>query len=101
MTLEQHLIYVCQTLNSKGKKPSMALLRANKSMPATMPEMITALKSWEMSPEISATIEVEQTATQTSNLTSDELIEHLLKRIEKLENRVNRLDTLLDERAPL
>lgn len=101
MTLEQHLISVCQTLNSKGKKPSMALLRANKRMPATMPEMITALKSWETSPEVSSTIDVEETQNKTNNFTSDELIEHLLKRIEKLENRVNHLDTLLGERAPL
>lgn len=101
MTLEQHLIYVCQTLNNKGKKPSMALLRANKSMPATMQEMIIALKSWDTCPQLSVDTEDEQPLEQASNLTSEELLTQLFNRIDSLENKVNRLETLLGERGQL
>ena len=55
MSTEQHLIQVCQQIAQSGKTPSMALLRAKKTIPASMPQMVAALTSWQNAPEVNAT----------------------------------------------
>ena len=95
MSTEQHLIQVCQQIAQSGKTPSMALLRAKKTIPASMPQMVAALKSWENAPEVNAnTASIEEQPVKTNDA---ERITSLERQIMELTLRINQLETSLSE----
>ena len=95
MSTEQHLIQVCQQISNSGKTPSMALLRAKKAVPASMPQMVAALKTWQSVPEVNETsASLEEQPVMSSDA---DRISSLERQTMDLTHRINQLETSLRE----
>ena len=82
-----YLIALCQQLHQMGKKPSVALIRQYADRSLGIPEIVKALQSWKVSPQISMSekTEVKQSEHQIS----------LEERVAVLEEHVARLSAQL------
>lgn len=94
MDIYQHLISNCQDIANSGDTPTLALLRARKTVPASTPQLIKALKLWKSNGPIEATISTDNEPKET---TEQAKLVALERRVEMLEETVKGLTALLNE----
>ena len=83
MDINKQLVATCHLIAKNGKTPTLALLRAKKSVSASTPQLINALKQWKNSATFN-----EQSESSVTPQKATCRIQALERRVEKLEQKV-------------
>ncbi|QTH63987.1 hypothetical protein J1N51_00360 [Psychrosphaera ytuae] len=90
----QEIITICQQLESEGKSPTVALVKARMAGPKVLPVIIAGIKQYQANP----TLKVTDTADEENdNLRAEPTAEgELAQRVEILEAQVEKLTQLVE-----
>lgn len=95
--MHSEIYRIAYQLNAEGKTPSVALIKARLSTPASLPVIIKALQKWKSNPELGKEFgEAEENQPQATTCEADSSIEQRLK---VLEQKVDKILALLQQRS--
>lgn len=96
MTINEEIITVANALYSKGKKPTVALVKNKLSQPTPLPTIIAVLKTWQYDPNFSC--EPTKPKKQISPSKSEENIQDLISQaIKPLHDEIAELKLLITQ----
>ena len=97
----QEIIRIANELAAKGISPSTAMVKARLSQPVPMAELLKVLSQWKQQPQ-----PTESSAATTPTVAKPEMaadavnLQQLSEQLNRLEQKVDRLTTLLLQRQP-
>lgn len=83
MSIEQEITFIANQLAKIGKKPTVALIKKQLVQPATLPQIISVLKSWSFEPNFQK-YEIKEDKDKTDEI--KQLPEHVKRLIQELIN---------------
>jgi hypothetical protein len=86
------VVRICQVLQSKGSKPSTALIRAGLGSPVPLPKIIKGLQYWQADPALKMP-QTEHSNTASTAVIDAQSQQTLLKRVDALEDALKALQT--------
>ncbi|MDF2179638.1 hypothetical protein P2G88_15415 [Aliiglaciecola sp. CAU 1673] len=91
MSNSNYIIELCQTLQQQGKQPSVALIKAISQKTLPLPDILSVLQKWKQTGG-KLTASKQPSQTTKARLSQEE-------RIQALEERVARLEALIEAKA--
>lgn len=95
----EEIFRIANQLQANGQTPTTALIKARLSQPQPMPVIISALQRWKSNPEqfqnLGQTNPIEQTESQSVELSSDDRIQQLEQEVMQLRQQIAHLSRRL------
>ena len=97
----QEIIRIANELAAKGITPSTAMVKARLSQPVPMAELLKVLSQWKQQPHPTEPAPANTTAAADTGTQADAVnLQQLSEQLNRLEQKVDRLTTLLLQRQP-
>ncbi|ASI24099.1 TPA: hypothetical protein P2K97_001038 [Aeromonas salmonicida] len=97
----QEIIRIANELAAKGITPSTAMVKARLSQPVPMAELLKVLSQWKQQPQPTEPAPASTPAAADTGTLADTVnLQQLSEQLNRLEQKVDRLTTLLLQRQP-
>ncbi|WP_287147191.1 hypothetical protein [Aeromonas sp.] len=97
----QEIIRIANELAAKGITPSTAMVKARLSQPVPMAELLKVLSQWKQQPQPTEPSAATTPAVAKPEMAADAVnLQQLSDQLNRLEQKVDRLTTLLLQRQP-
>ena len=97
----QEIIRIANELAAKGITPSTAMVKARLSQPVPMAELLKVLSQWKQQPQPTDPAPATIPAPADTDTQADAInLQQLSEQLNRLEQKVDRLTTLLLQRQP-
>lgn len=97
----QEIIRIANELAAKGITPSTAMVKARLSQPVPMAELLKVLSQWKQQPHPTEPPPASTPAAADTGTQADAVnLQQLSEQLNRLEQKVDRLTTLLLQRQP-
>ncbi|MDM5149861.1 hypothetical protein [Aeromonas salmonicida] len=97
----QEIIRIANELAAKGITPSTAMVKARLSQPVPMAELLKVLSQWKQQPHPTEPAPASTPAAADAGTQADAVnLQQLSEQLNRLEQKVDRLTTLLLQRQP-
>ncbi len=96
----QEIIRIANELAAKGITPSTAMVKARLSQPVPMAELLKVLSQWKQQPQPTEPSATTPAVTKPEMAPDAVNLQQLSEQLNRLEQKVDRLTTLLLQRQP-